>query len=180
MVGLGKECDVRAMVYGVNVGHISLFLQEVDVFAGLSERNLDRIASLCEELSFAQGELLGVEHELGSRLYVVRSGAVGVSVGGDGGVVVRTVREREAFPIAALMEPPLLVTTTRALTEVRALVIPRVRLMELCELVPEIGRHIYRASCGVVMNRYRFTLGMLSDSVDRGVGGGVVWRGAEV
>ena len=103
------------MVYRTDVRHISHFLREVDIFSGLSERNLDRIASLCEEFSFAPGEHLGVQDERGGRLYIIQSGEITASVGAqDLGVAVRTVRERETFPIAALMEPPLLVTTTQA------------------------------------------------------------------
>lgn len=34
------------MLYRKDVGHISRFLKEVDLFSGLAERNLDRIASL--------------------------------------------------------------------------------------------------------------------------------------
>ena len=170
------------MVYRTNVGHISRFLREVDIFSGLSERNLDRISSLCEELRFAPGEHLGIQHERGSRLYIVQRGEISVSIGlQDAGVVVRTVRAHETFPIAVLMEPPLLVTTTQAVTDVQALVIPRVRLMELCELEPEIGMHIYKASCGVIMNRYRYTLAMLSDNINRA--GNInpkTWKGAEV
>ena len=144
------------MVYRTNVSYISHFLREVDMFSGLSERNLDRIASLCEEYTFAPEEHLGMQDEHGTNLYVIRDGEIRVSVGSqDTGVVVRTVREKETFPIAVLMEPPLLVTTTQAVTEVTAYVLPRVRLMELCELEPEIGMHIYRASCGIIMNRYR-------------------------
>lgn len=169
------------MVYRTNVSYITHFLREVDMFSGLSERNLDRIASLCEEHTFAPGEHLGMQDERGVRLYVVREGEIAVTVGSqDTGVVVRTVRARETFPIAVLMEPPILVTTTQAVTEVDAYVIPRVRLMELCELEPEIGMHIYRASCSIIMNRYRYTLAMLSDSVGHPTRLNPVWRGAEV
>lgn len=169
------------MVYRTNVSYITHFLREVDVFSGLSERNLDRIASLCEEQSFAPGEHLGVQDERGTRLYVIRDGEITVTIGSqDTGVVVRTVRARETFPIAVLMEPPILVTTTQAVNEVDAYVIPRVRLMELCELEPEIGMHIYRASCSIIMNRYRYTLAMLSDSVGHPTRLNPVWRGAEV
>ncbi len=169
------------MVYRTNVSYISHFLREVDMFSGLSERNLDRIASLCEEYTFAPEEHLGMQDEHGTNLYVIRDGEIRVSVGSqDTGVVVRTVREKETFPIAVLMEPPLLVTTTQAVTEVNAFVIPRVRLMELCELEPEIGMHIYRASCGIIMNRYRYTLAMLSDNVGHPTRLNPVWRGAEV
>ena len=169
------------MVYRTNVSYISHFLREVDMFSGLSERNLDRIASLCEEHTYAPDEYLGMQDERGARLYVIRDGDIAVTVGSqDTGVVVRTVHARETFPIAVLMEPPILVTTTQAVTEVNAYVIPRVRLMELCELEPEIGLHIYRASCGIIMNRYRYTLAMLSDSVGHPTRLNPVWRGAEV
>ena len=169
------------MVYRTNVRYISHFLREVDMFSGLSERNLDRIASLCEEVTIAPGEHLGMQDELGSRLYIIRDGEITVTVGSqDTDVVVRTVRGRETFPIAILMEPPILVTTTQAVTEVNAYVVPRVRLMELCELEPEIGMHIYRASCGIIMNRYRYTLAMLSDSAGHPTRLNPVWRGAEV
>ncbi len=169
------------MVYRTNVSYISHFLREVDMFSGLSKRNLDRIASLCEEFTFAPGEMLGNQDEQGARLYIIREGEIRVTVGSqDTDVVVRTVRERETFPIAVLMEPPLLVTTTHAVTDVSAYVIPRVRLMELCELEPEIGLHIYRASCGIIMNRYRYTLAILSDNVGDPKRLNPVWRGAEV
>ena len=94
------------MVYRTNVRYISHFLREVDMFSGLSERNLDRIASLCEEVTIAPGEHLGMQDELGSRLYIIRDGEITVTVGSqDTDVVVRTVRGRETFPIAILMEP---------------------------------------------------------------------------
>ncbi|CAI8007855.1 hypothetical protein GBAR_LOCUS5435 [Geodia barretti] len=87
------------MVYRTNVSYISHFLREVDMFSGLSERNLDRIASLCEEYTFAPEEHLGMQDEHGTNLYVIRDGEIRVSVGSqDTGVVVRTVREKETFP----------------------------------------------------------------------------------
>lgn len=172
------------MLYRKDVGHISRFLKEVDLFSGLAERNLDRIASLCEEMSFAAGDLLGAQDERGARLYIIQRGEISVSIAGgeaDGGdVVVRRVGAHETFPIAALMEPPLLVTTTHAATAVDALVIARVALMELCEVEPEIGLHIYRVSCGIIMNRYRYALGMLSDNIRRAAHNDPSWKGAEV
>ena len=72
------------MVYRTNVRYISHFLREVDMFSGLAERNLDRIASLCEEHTYAPGEFLGMQDELGTRLYVVREGEIAASVGSHG------------------------------------------------------------------------------------------------
>ena len=150
------------MVYRVNVEHISRFLQEVDVFQGLSERHLLRIASLCEEESFSAGEL---QVSTGSQ---------------DSDVVVRTLREKETFPLAILMEPPTLVTTNVAITDIATYVMSRVRLLELCELETRIGLHIYKASFSILMNRYRYTLSELADSVSSGTRVNPAWKGAEV
>ncbi len=169
------------MVYRVGVGHITNFLREVDIFQELPERYLDRIAALCDEWSFKEGDYLGFQDERGERLYIIRKGEIVVTTGSqETDVVVRTVREREAFPIAALFKPPLLVTTTRAATDGEAFVIPRVRLLELCELEPRIGMHIFKASCEILMHRYRYTLQRLSEAVNPAEHINPEWEGAEV
>lgn len=68
------------MVYRTDVMRISRFLREADMFAGLSERDLDRIAGLCEERRFAPGDRLGTQGDAGDRLYAVRGGEVSASV----------------------------------------------------------------------------------------------------
>ena len=169
------------MVYRVDVKHVTNFLHEVDIFRGLAERQLDRIAGLCEEWSFRTGDYLGVQNEQGSRLYVIRYGEITVTTTTDEmDVVVRTVRERETLPVAVLFEPPLLVTTARAATDGEALVIPRVRLLELCELDPKIGMHVYKSVCGILMNRYRYTLHRLSGMADLTISINSLADGAEV
>lgn len=171
------------MLYRTDVKHLSHFLQEVDLFQGLAERHLDRIAALCEETSFKAGELLAIQRDQGSRLYVLRRGQVLATTGfGDASLKVRTLGEHETFPVAVLLEPPVLVTTARAVTDGEALVIPRVRLLELCELEPRIGMHIYRAVSAIVMNRYRWALDQLSQSMKPAVQLGAPWekRGGEV
>ena len=169
------------MVYRVDVRHLSHFLQDVEPFQGLLQRYLDRIAALCEEWRFHAEDQLAVQGESGSRLYVIRSGEITVTSGfGEKNLVVRTVREREAFPVAVLFEPPLLVTTAVAATDGEALIIPRVGLMELCELEPRVGMHIYRAACAMLVSRYRYTLRMLGGVEGPLVQFGPSWKGGEV
>ena len=167
------------MVYRVGVGHISRFLQDVDIFRGLSDRHLERVAALCNEYTFSEGDYLNIQDEPGDRLYIIQSGSVTATTGKDK-VVVRTVRERETFPVAALFEPPTLITTARAAVDGSALVIPRVSLMELCELEPTIGLHIYRAACSVLASRYRYALHRLEDSMTSLVQLDPHWSGTEV
>ena len=169
------------MVYRVDVKHVSHFLKEVLLFQWLSARSLDRVAALCEERSFRAGEYLGVHNQTGDQLYIVREGEVTMTTGSDEKeFVVRTLREHETFPLAALAEPPLLVTTARAATDGEAFVIPRVRLLELCELEPKIGLRIYQAACAIVMSRYRHALQTLDEHVSPAVYIGPTERGTEV
>ena len=169
------------MVYRVGVQHISAFLQEVDIFRGLSDRQLQRIAGVSKEARFSTGDYLGIQNELGSELYVIRRGRVTVTTGSEEAkIVVRTVTEREMVPVAVLFEPPLMVTTARAATDGDAIVMPRVGLMELFDIEPAIGLHIYKAACGVVSSRYRYALNRLADSIGAPVQLDPRWRGAEV
>lgn len=158
----GSGALETCMVYRVGVRHISEFLRGVDIFQGLSDRNLDRIAGLCEEAAFRAGDYLGIQNDQGTHLHIIRKGEFTITTGFEGStVVVRSVVPYETLHLSVLFEPPLLVTTAQAATDGEAWVIPRVRLMELCELEPTIGMHVYRAACGIVIRRYRHTLDRL-------------------
>lgn len=129
-------------------------------------RHLERVAALCEDFEFEAGDYLGYQDEPGDRLYVVRSGEVTATTGArEKSLVVRAVRAHEAFPVAIFFNPPVLVTTSRAATDGSAFVIPRVRLMELCQLEPRIGLHVFSAACGILASRYRYTLDRLAEVV---------------
>jgi HEAT repeat protein len=59
-----------------------LFLQNVPLFEELALADLLRIAEVAQEETFADGELLGVEGEIGEDLHIVASGTVRVELGG--------------------------------------------------------------------------------------------------
>ena len=147
------------MVYRIAQSHTVQFLEGVDIFRGLPDRDLERVAALCQEWTFKEGDSLGVQNEPGSLLYMVREGEVtATNESPETSVVVRTMKPQEAFPVAVLFDPPILVTTTHAATDGNGLVIPRSQLRELFDLEPRVGMHVYRAVCGILAGRYRYTL----------------------
>ena len=153
------------MVYRSASAYVLHFLSEVDLFRGLSERHLERIAALCEDFAYSAGDYLGFQDEPGDRLYLVRSGEITATTGpADNPLEVRTVVSHEAFPVAALFNPPILVTTSRAATDGTAFIIPRVRLLELCEIEPIIGMRIFNNASAILASRYRNTLDRLAES----------------
>ena len=152
------------MVYSSSPSAFAIhFLSEVDLFSGLSARHLERLAAICEDFEYAAGDYLGFQDEPGDRLYLVRSGRIIAATGAlDNPIEVRTVVSREAFPLAALFNPPILVTTSRAATDGTAFVIRRVRLLELCEIEPRIGMRIFNNASAILASRYRYALDRLA------------------
>jgi HEAT repeat protein len=65
-----------------------LVLRRIPLFAALEPAELLRIAAIAEERSYAHGELLGAEGELGDEMHIVVEGIVRV-IRGDGGEVAR-------------------------------------------------------------------------------------------
>jgi len=60
-----------------------LFLRRVPLFDELAPADLGAIAEVAQERSFADGELLASEGELGDELMIVASGTVRVEAGGS-------------------------------------------------------------------------------------------------
>jgi hypothetical protein len=65
-----------------------LVLRRIPLFAALEPKELSRIAEIATERSYADGETIGAEGELGDEMHVVLSGTVRV-VRADGGEVAR-------------------------------------------------------------------------------------------
>ena len=56
-----------------------LFLRQVSLFADLSPADLGRVASIADELSYSDGEVIAAEGELGQELHIVVEGTLRVT-----------------------------------------------------------------------------------------------------
>jgi HEAT repeat protein len=61
-----------------------LFLRQVSLFADLPPVDLERVASVADELSYTDGELVAAEGELGQELHIVVDGTLRVTQDRDG------------------------------------------------------------------------------------------------
>jgi HEAT repeat protein len=78
----GEGDDVTRLPKTMPTMERVLFLRKVPLFQELSPADLLPIAEIADEQSFADGDLLGHEGEMGDGLHVLVVGAVGVDVGG--------------------------------------------------------------------------------------------------
>jgi len=130
-------------------------LRRTDMFYDLSEPQLEMVASICSEMKYRMGELIFEENSAGDELYVIAAGEVEIQVdpslvqpGGAQGeepVTIATLRHGQTFGEVALVDQGLRTASARSASRrTRLLVIPRERLITLCDNYPELGYRVMR------------------------------------
>jgi hypothetical protein len=133
-------------------------LRESDVFEGLTDDELRLVVAIGEQRHVAAGGRLASAGSRGETLFVILSGEIRLISHGPGETVVRTARVGETVPLAAIIDPPVLVTTVQAGTDCEVFAIPRQPLIDLFETRPMMGFQVYRAAARAFEHRYRQTL----------------------
>lgn len=161
-----REEAKGAMIDEAEISGLCTRLRETDVFEGLTDHELRLIASIGERRNVRSGERLAHAGSRGVDVFTIFDGQLRLLTRrADEEATVRVAGVNETVPLAAILEPPLLVTTIEAATDGEVFAIPRSRFVDLCELQPMIGFHVYRAAAKVFEHRYRKTLDDLATSL---------------
>jgi hypothetical protein len=118
-----------------------LFLRRVPLFDGLAPADLGAIAEVSDERSFADGELLASEGELGDELFIVASGTVRVEAGGS--EIARRGRGEVLGEISLITHGPRMASLV-ADGDVRAIRIGRREFESMIHDRPDIGIGVMR------------------------------------
>ncbi len=111
-------------------------LRHVPLFAGLSDKQLSRLADAMREREVAQGEELTVEGGGGVGFFVIESGEAVVTVGGE---EVRTLGPGDSFGEMAVIDRGLRSATMTAATPMRCRGITSWGFKPLVEANPEMA-----------------------------------------
>jgi CRP/FNR family transcriptional regulator, cyclic AMP receptor protein len=130
-------------------------LKQADIFADISPAQLELIASVCQSRTFQQGELIFGENTGSDELYVIAEGQVEILV--DPSLVspsaahpselepVAVLRRGQSFGEVALVDQGLRSAAARCVSPKGELVvIPRDRLILMCESDPVLGFRLMR------------------------------------
>ncbi len=131
-------------------GSVINFLKQSDIFYQFTSTQLELLANLCQEILFQEGETIFRENSEGKELYVIAQGEVDILInpglvggpakGAAGETVIATLRRGQSFGEVALVDEGLRSATARvAKKDTRLLVIPRDKLIMLCETYPQLG-----------------------------------------
>lgn len=127
-----------------------LFLRRVPLFAGLPPADLEQIAEVAGELTFAEGDHLVVQGELGEEMYILVSGEVRVVVeDDDSGEPIELVRRgpgEYVGEMAVISEEPRMASLIAA-EGVRALYIDKSQFRELLRRRPQTSLAVIEVLC---------------------------------
>ncbi len=127
-----------------------LFLRRVPLFAGLPPADLEQIAEVAGELTFAEGDHLVVQGELGEEMYILVSGEVRVVVEDyDSGEPIELVRRgpgEYVGEMAVISEEPRMASLIAA-EGVRALYIDKSQFRELLRRRPQTSLAVIEVLC---------------------------------
>ena len=131
-------------------------LRQTDIFYDLTEPQVEMVAGLCAEVAIEASETLFEENSASDELYVIASGEIDIivnpplvqtSITGQPSrpLTIVTLRRGQTFGEIALVDQGLRSASARcASKKARLLVIPRDRLIKLCDSYPDLGYRLMR------------------------------------
>lgn len=139
------------------------YLKQSDIFYQFTSTQLELAANLCQEIVFHEGEVIFRENSNSNELYVIVQGEVDILISPSliGGVQgnneketrIATLRRGQSFGEVALVDEGLRsATAVAAQKDTRLLVIPRDKLIMLCDTYPQLGyRLMYNLAADLAM-----------------------------
>lgn len=136
-------------------------VDRIELFAGLEEEQLQRLASACGHAAFAPGECIFASGEACEEMYLILDGQVSIYLDGKE-PAIGTVRAGECLGEIAVLTGSAHSATARAVTEVEAGVLTKSDLHAIVRLRPGIGVVLYRnLARGLGQKLRRADLGIL-------------------
>ena len=128
-------------------------LKETDIFYEMSPTQLELVASICDQRIHQAGEIVFEENTTGNELYIIAKGEVEIQVdpvlinpGDEGGAqTIATLRRGQSFGEVALVDEGVRSARARcSQNDTLLIVIPRDKLMLLCDTYPQLGYRLMR------------------------------------
>ncbi len=117
------------------------FLRNVSIFEELPERDLEKIAQLVTRKTFSKGNVILMEDEIGSALFIIMEGKVKVSRLDETGreVILSILGPGEVFGEMSLLDGMKRSATVSALTDTDVFIIYRDDFLNLLNQHPQIA-----------------------------------------
>ncbi len=135
-------------------------LQGVDIFAGLSDNDLEQIRKVCIQRTYQAGELCAVQGETTDELRIVNGGKVAIEVRIEvipytQTLSVVTLTRGNVFAWSALVEPHVLTASARCIERTQIICIKASDLQHIFKQWSLIERVVMKNLATVISSRLR-------------------------
>lgn len=159
-LGMTDE-ETKGSISGCDVEEKKLdklaLLKKVEIFKGLTDEELSRIAGLAEEHEYPKDEMIFVEGDEGDALYIVVEGSVRVVKLGEREEVIAIIRPLNCFGEMSLMDRERRSASVIADDKVKLLLIHKEDFENLLDSDRELAFNCYRNFVKVLSQRLRDT-----------------------
>lgn len=141
-------------------------LSQADIFEELTSTQLELIGSICQERHYQADDVLFEENTPGDEMYIIASGEVQIQVDpslidsteSTGSMTIATLRRGQSFGEVALVDEGLRSASARcSQQDTHLIVIPREKLMLLCDTYPQLGYRLMRNLAADLAMKIRHT-----------------------
>jgi CRP/FNR family cyclic AMP-dependent transcriptional regulator len=141
-------------------------LKQADIFYELTNTQLELVASICTERHYQAEDLIFEENTPGTELYVIANGEVGIIVNPalvgkeekGGSFTIATLRRGQNFGEVSLVDEGLRSAGAKCTQpDTQMIVIPRDKLMLLCDTYPQLGYRLMRNLAADLAMKIRHT-----------------------
>lgn len=135
-------------------------LRGADIFAGLSDPNLEQIAEVCTQRTYQAGERCAVQGETTDEVRIVNGGKVAIEMRIEvtpytQTVTIATLTKGNVFAWSALVEPHVLTASARCLERAQIICIKASDLEHVFKERPLIERVVFRNLATIISSRLR-------------------------
>jgi len=145
---------------------VAPILSQADIFEDLTKTQLELIASICNERHYQADDVLFEENTPGDEMYIIANGEIQILVDpalldetdSSGAMTIATVRRGQSFGEVALVDEGLRSASARcSRQDTHLIVIPRDKLMLLCDTYPQLGYKLMRNLAADLAMKIRHT-----------------------
>jgi CRP/FNR family cyclic AMP-dependent transcriptional regulator len=119
-------------------------LARVDIFSGMSERHLKKLASMVRETTHPAGREVASEGQGGLAFHLITSGTADVTMRGEG---VRRLGPGDYFGEISMIDGKPRSATVTAVEELRTVAVPHIVFEDLVSSEPEFAHGLLKVLC---------------------------------
>ncbi len=131
-------------------------INESDLFKGVSQRFITKVAKGAEEQAFKKGTVIFRTGENASHFYVLIQGDVHIEIGTGESATLAVTRPGEVFGWSALVEPYMFTAVAKCVEETKVVKISRDLVEAAIREHPDEGLAVLKNLAGIIAGRLRY------------------------